>query len=157
MAWQIDQDGTRVTWTHLFTRLAAAAIYMLVGETTARIVNPLIGSVVHYNELAGPVTTGFLVVHSVGGGSHSLVSVASTLSWVTTPPVACVLGALSNAGLLIHLPVRFGLEHCRVRLHRREAESSGRTGEVVAYMNHRYRERHGYRSWSERRYLTASE
>ena len=88
VAWELDQDGRRVTWTHLYTRLAAAAIFILVGETTPRILNPLVGSLLHYNELARQATSGFLAVHSVGGGAHSLACLADTLAWVATPPVA---------------------------------------------------------------------
>ena len=35
-----------------------------------------------------------------------------------------LLGSVSNVGLLLHLPSRYGLEHCRVRLHRLEASAT---------------------------------
>ena len=42
-------------------------------------------------------------LHSIGGSTHSLASVADTLAWLASPPVACVLGSISNVGLLLHL------------------------------------------------------
>ena len=72
----------------MVTRLAVAAIFILLGETTPRVLNPLVGSMIHFNELTRLGTSGFLAVHSVGGGSKDLASLGDTLGWVSTPPVA---------------------------------------------------------------------
>ena len=114
VAWLNDSEDGRVNWVHLSTRLLVASIFVLVGEAGPRVVNPLIGGLLHYNELASSRHSGF-----IGGGTHSL-------AWLADPPVACVLGSVSNVGLLLHLPSRYGLEHCRVRLHRLEASVMGR-------------------------------
>ena len=41
-----------MNWVHLSTRLLVASIFVLVGEAGPRVVNPLIGGLLHYNELA---------------------------------------------------------------------------------------------------------
>ena len=108
-----------MNWVHLSTRLLVASIFVLVGEAGPRVVNPLIGGLAS----ASSRHSGFIGLHSIGGGTHSLASMADTLAWLADPPVACVLGSVSNVGLLLHLPSRYGLEHCRVRLHRLEASA----------------------------------
>ena len=65
----------RVNWVHLSTRLLVASIFVLVGEAGPRVVNPLIGGLLHYNELAAC----FVSLHSIGGGTHSL-------AWLADPP-----------------------------------------------------------------------
>ena len=132
VAWLNDLEDGKVNWIHLYMRLAAASIFVLVGDAGPRTGNPLTAGLLHYNELA-VASSGFMGLHSIGGSTHSLASVADTLAWLASPPVACVLGSISNVGLLFHLPGRYGLEHCRVRLHRNEVQIMGRTSELLGY------------------------
>ena len=142
-----------MNWVHLSTRLLVASIFVLVGEAGPRVVNPLIGGLLHYNELASASSR-----HSGFIGLHSLASMADTLAWLADPPVACVLGSVSNVGLLLHLPSRYGLEHCRVRLHRLEASVMGRTSELICYTAFvQNRSGSTHLPWFERRYLNARE
>ena len=160
VAWLNDEEDGRVNWVHLSTRLLVASIFVLVGEAGPRVVNPLIGGLLHYNELASASSrhSGFIGLHSIGGGTHSLASMADTLAWLADPPVACVLGSVSNVGLLLHLPSRYGLEHCRVRLHRLEASVMGRTSELICYTAFvQNRSGSTHLPWFERRYLNARE
>ena len=158
VAWLNDEEDGRVNWVHLSTRLLVASIFVLVGEAGPRVVNPLIGGLLHYNELASSRHSGFIGLHSIGGGTHSLASMADTLAWLADPPVACVLGSVSNVGLLLHLPSRYGLEHCRVRLHRLEASVMGRTSELICYTAFvQNRSGSTHLPWFERRYLNARE
>ena len=63
----------------LGTSVNEAAIFVLVGEAGPRVVNPLIGGLLHYNELASSRRhSGFIGLHSIGGGTHSL----ATLAWL---------------------------------------------------------------------------
>ena len=50
VAWLNDEEDGRVNWVHLSTRLLVASIFVLVGEAGPRVVNPLIGGLLHYNE-----------------------------------------------------------------------------------------------------------
>lgn len=160
VAWIHDAEDGKVNWIHLFMRLAAAAIFVLVGDAGPRTGNPLIAGLLHYNEMAS-TTAGFMGLHSVGGNTYSLASVTDTLAWLASPPIACVLGSISNIGLLFHLPGRYGLEHCRIRLHRPEASVMGRTSELVgyaAYIQNRLSASYGFVGpWFGQTYLNARE
>ena len=69
VAWLNDEEDGRVNWVHLSTRLLVASIFVLVGEAGPRVVNPLIGGLLHYNELASSRRhSGFIGLHSIGGG-----------------------------------------------------------------------------------------
>ena len=79
VAWLNDEEDGRVNWVHLSTRLLVASIFVLVGEAGPRVVNPLIGGLLHYNELA------------VGRGANT------AYRGEAASPVACVLGILGLA------------------------------------------------------------
>ena len=122
-----------MSWVQLYTRLAIANILLCLGEWHDQSVNPLIGGLLHYSELRLGVENGFVAIHTTGGTAYAVSSLVDALGWLKSAPVGCVVGAISTIGLIFKLQGRFGLEHCRVRLHSREATVSGPTTEICAF------------------------
>ena len=152
-------SSTRVSWIHLQSRLANASILICLGEWHDKAVNPLLGGLLHYSELRLGVENGFVAIHTTGGTAYAVSSLVDALGWLKRSPVGCVVGAISTIGLIFKLNGRFGLEHCRVRLHSREANVSGPTTEICAYSMATCQARRYplLAPASMRRYLTARE
>lgn len=161
VAWVIDGKSTRVSWVHIHLRLASTGTFLLLGECgSSKALNPLIGNLLHFTTLKTRYEA-FLAIHSIGGTVHAIASLADALAWLVQPPIGCVVGALSNVGLINQLPGRYGLKHCRIRLHRHETVVDGPTYAIVGYtaflMNRQPPLADLHAQGCERRYLTATE
>ena len=55
------------------------------------------------------------------------------LIWIGAPPMLVLLGVLSNLGGFLHLPDRYGLPHCRARIHRAECRVRGPSAGVIGF------------------------
>ena len=129
----MDSRGSRVTWVALHLRLVLAGIYLWVSGSDAIGPNPLIGSLVHFGGAPRRASRTLLGLHVLGAPVGALVSLGDALIWIGAPPMLVLLGVLSNLGGFLHLPDRYGLPHCRARIHRAECRVRGPSAGVIGF------------------------
>ena len=129
----MDSRGSRVTWVSLHLRLVLAGIYLWVSGSDAIGPNPLIGSLVHFGGAPRRASRTLLGLHVLGAPVGALVSLGDALIWIGAPPMLVLLGVLSNLGGFLHLPDRYGLPHCRARIHRAECRVRGPSAGVIGF------------------------